>query len=248
MLVHIAIGIEDVMLCSRSKEGITIHDENKILNTETITRDNNSDTVDWDDNTWINKDLSNRESSRVTFDLDTEAKSTPISCRPMTVNSASKLAQFSPDSADIDYDLGDEKVSQSLENRIKLCQSRNLSQVRNASCASSIYSVGVTSNTELYVDYGCGMFAHGSVSSNSETKDLHHPHPNPTHVTASADGPAHTLENPSVTKLKAEDDCDGANRSKLKLHLEGVVTKEDKPGLFSPITGMISRLSIRELN
>ena len=220
------------------------------MNSETSAQVNNSETVDWTDNHWNNsKDDPSRESSRVTFDLDTEAKSTPISCRPMTVNSASKLAHFSPGSADIDYDLGDEKMSQSLENKIKSCQTRNISQLQNASYASSIYSVGVTSNTELFVDYSCGMFAQGSLQSNYEHKDIQSQHNNgsspckSSHVTISQGGENDvskvvTLENPSVTKLKSMDDCDGSsNNSKIKLHLEGVVTKEDKPSLFKPITG-----------
>ena len=222
------------------------------MNSVSASQVDNSETVDWTDNHWNNsKDTPSRESSRVTFDLDTEAKSTPISCRPMTVNSASKLAHFSPGSGDIDYDLGDEKMSQSLEIKIKSCQSRNISQLRNASYASSIYSVGVTSNTELFVDYSCGMFAQGSLPSNSEHKDIQSQHNDGTgsspckssHVTITqcSDNDVSkvvTLENPSVTKLKSMDDCDGAgNNSKIKLHLEGVVTKEDKPSLFKPITG-----------
>ena len=130
------------------------------MNSGTASQVDSSEKVNWTDNHWTNsKDTPSQESSRVTFDLDTEAKSTPISCRPMTVNSASKLAHFSPGSGDIDYDLDDEKMSQSLEIKIKSYQSRNISQLRNASYASSIYSVGVTSNTELFVDYSCGMFA-----------------------------------------------------------------------------------------
>ena len=95
------------------------------------------------------------------------------------------------------------------------------------------------------------MFAQGSLPSNSEHKDIQSKHNDGTgsspckssHVTITqcSDNDVSkvvTLENPSVTKLKSMDDCDGpGNNSKIKLHLEGVVTKEDKPSLFKPITG-----------
>lgn len=114
------------------------------------------------------RSISRNNSSQVKFDLDGDARSSPIRC-----NSRSALmhmrTQFSIDDINEEghYHNGpssvEEGLSVSVEQRLSALPKR-FTHKRSDSTCSSIYNVSLTDQTEVYIDFSSGLFAKGSVS------------------------------------------------------------------------------------
>jgi len=175
----------------------------------------------------------------------------PIRCSHSRTNfyTASSL-----DDPSIDYNLDDGPVSQSIEKHVNSFSSPR-GHRRTGSAASSIYSVGMTSNTEVFVDYSCGIFAGYANTLN---------HGNTTHGNMSHGSMAHgndllkktmvsnhnkTIQKDTTDSSELPDSADlpdsGEVRKCVTVRLEDGVSKEERPSLFQPISGKCNDQSLK---